>query len=319
MTEDRVTAFAADIAASSDSLAASLAAWGSTVEPIEPARRICFAGLGSSRFGAMVVAADMQAHGRTAWVEHATGSAVGDGPGSGTQPAEDLAFVAISSSGRTTEVIEAARAHRGRSLVIAVTNRPDSPLADVADRVVTLGAGEETSGIAARTFRATIAGLALLVGTDPRDLAALPDALADRYATASAWATSAADRLDRPPAIDVLAPAGLLGIAEQAALMLREAPRLPAHAFETADWLHVGVYLAWPGHRLVRFAGSPADAELDGVAARRGVEIVDIAADSDGPSGPIRDAIVRSIDAELLAVELWRRTAAGTTVGDKST
>lgn len=300
MTIDRAIAFAADIAASADSLADSLTAWGSTIGPIAVDRRICFAGLGSSRFAAMAVASDLRSRGRTAWVEHAS-----SGSG-GTAPADDLVVVAISSSGRTPEVVEVATTHRGRSQVIAVTNRPDSPLAAAADRVVALGAGEETSGIACRTFRATIAALALLGGTDPADLADVPAALAERHAAAPTWARATADVLDRAPAIDVLAPAALLGVAEQAALLLREAPRLPAHAFETADWLHVGVYLAWPAHRLLRLTGSPADAEVDSVADRRGVQIVDV-----GPvvatRGLMADAIIRSIDAECLAAELWRR------------
>ena len=37
--------------------------------------------------------------------------------------------------------------------------------------------------------------------------------------------------------------------------MLREAPRLPAHAYETGDWLHTGVYLALPGHRVAAVPG----------------------------------------------------------------
>ncbi len=57
--------------------------------------------------------------------------------------------------------------------------------------------------------------------------------------------------------------------------MLRESPRLPAHACDTADWLHVGVYLAWPGHVVLRFPGSAADAELERTLAARGVRLVD--------------------------------------------
>ena len=56
--------------------------------------------------------------------------------------------------------------------------------------------------------------------------------------------------------------------------MLREAPRLPAHAWETADWLHTAVYLAMPGHRAVLFPGSPADAEVIDTVRRRGGEVV---------------------------------------------
>ena len=71
-------------------------------------------------------------------------------------------FIAISASGRTPEVIEAARRHRGSSLVVGLTNDPGSPLAGEADIVLPLLAGEERSGVASRTFRATVAVLGLV-------------------------------------------------------------------------------------------------------------------------------------------------------------
>ena len=71
---------------------------------------------------------------------------------------------AISASGRTAEVMAAARRHRGQSLVVAVTNDPESALASEADHVLPLLAGSEASGIATRTFRATVAVLAMLGG-----------------------------------------------------------------------------------------------------------------------------------------------------------
>jgi hypothetical protein len=67
------------------------------------------------------------------------------------------------------------------------------------------------------------------------------------------WAPAALDRLflaydspDSPLATVSAAPP-----ADQAVLMLREAPRLPAVAHDTGDWLHTAVYLAIPGHRVV--------------------------------------------------------------------
>ena len=98
----------------------------------------------------------------------------------------------------------------------------------------------------------------------------------------------------------------MLGVAEQAALMLREAPRLPAHAATTADWLHTGVYLAWPGHRLVLYPGSAADEEVGATAERRGVSLAAIAP---GADDPIVRAIVDSVVMECVAADLWRRTS----------
>jgi hypothetical protein len=102
--------------------------------------------------------------------------------------------------------------------------------------------------------------------------------------------------------------------------MLREAPRLTAHAHETADWSHTGVYLAFPGHRAIVVAGSPADGSVVDIIAGRGGESIVIGPDAiEGAIAhirvppvpdPYRRAIITSVVAELLAAELWRRTAA---------
>jgi fructoselysine-6-P-deglycase FrlB-like protein len=195
--------------------------------------------------------------------------------------------------------------------VVAVTNVEASPLAAIADIVIPLHAGEEASGIACRTFRATVAALAMLSGmTEPDGLRPAVAALRSRIDATATWLPPMADALDGAPSIDVLADGSLLGLAEQAALMLREAPRLPAHAAETGDWLHTGVYLALPGHRALLFPGSTADDEVVATIRRRGGEVVLIPAASDGMRDAITRALGDSVVAELLACELWRRASA---------
>ncbi|MGK2851202.1 MAG: SIS domain-containing protein [Candidatus Limnocylindrales bacterium] len=300
MTTDRVELFRADIAASPDAITRLLDTFEGP--DLGGRRRFLFTGLGSSRFAAQLVAAQVQHHGGTAWVESAGTSAA-------TPPAEGLVLFAISASGRTAEVIEAAAAHRGRSLVVAVTNDPASPLAANADAILPLQAGVEASGIAGRTFRATIAALVLATGlTTPDRLRPAVDGLAARLATVDAWSPPIVDGLDGAPAIDVLADAALIGLAEQAALMLREAPRLAARAYDTTDWLHTGVYLAWAGHRVLLYEGSAADAEVDATVLRRGALVQRVPA---GAGEPLTRAIVDSIVAEVVAATLWERTASG--------
>ena len=89
---------------------------------------------------------------------------------------------------------------------------------------------------------------------------------------------------------------------------MREAPRLPAHAWETGDWLHTGVYLALPGHRVVSFPGSAADAVVAATVERRGGAVVTVAAGRTRSS--VERAIVDSVVAERLAAALWRRASA---------
>jgi fructoselysine-6-P-deglycase FrlB-like protein len=291
--------FDADIAAGPDALARLLDGW--TPVDLGGRSRVDFAGLGSSRYAALIAAARIRASGGAAWVEHA--SAIDPAP-----PARDLAFVAVSASGRTREVVEAADRHRGTSLLVAVTNDPSSQLAALADIVVPLSAGVEASGIACRTFRATVAALAMLTGEiQPAELRPAADDLARLIDGRRDWLHAMADALDGAPSIDIIAEASVLGLAEHTALMVREAPRLPAVAYETGEWLHTGVYRALPGHRVVLFEGSAADAEVVATVERRGGEVGRFA---DTGKGPVHRALVGSVIGELAAAELWRRADA---------
>jgi glucosamine--fructose-6-phosphate aminotransferase (isomerizing) len=198
-------------------------------------------------------------------------------------------------------------------------------LAAAADIVLPLCAGREGSGIATRTFRATVAALAMLLDR----WAGRADAAASLRPTLDAlhvlldghrsWLRDAADLLDSAVAIDALGDASDSALVHQAALMLREAPRLPATGHDTADWLHTAVYLAFPGHRALLFRGSPADEEVVDTIRRRGGETIAIgpgvpkaALTIDAPplDGPAARAVVLSVISELLAAELWDRTSA---------
>lgn len=303
MSADRVTRFGQDIAGGPVALERLLDGW--RTPDLRGRERFVFTGLGSSRYAALVAAAALRSRGGDAWVEHASTSVP-------AEPADDHVLVAISASGRTREVVDAATEHRGRGVVVAVTNVEASPLAALADVVIPLHAGEERSGIACRTFRATVTALALLTGVaEPDGLRPAVEALGSRIDARAAWLPPMADALDGAPSIDVLADASLLGVAEQAALMLREAPRLPAHAADTGDWLHTGVYLALPGHRALLFPGAAADAEVLATIQRRGGEVVAVPSGGDAAApGPISRAIIDSVVAELLARELWGRADA---------
>ncbi len=283
-----------------------------------PPGSVVLAGLGSSRYAALAVESSFRAAGIVTVVEYASTSTP-------TPPALDRVLVAISASGSTRETVEAARRHRGLGRVIAVTNREDSALTDAADIVLPLYAGDERSGVATRTFRATVAVLGLLargwlVEPGARDaLRPCVSALAQVIASKDDWLAEACDRLDGAPAIDVLADVADLGLASQAALMLREGPRLPAVAHDTGDWLHTAVYLAFPGHRALLFAGAEADRAVVRTIHGRGGETVVVGASVGAsaqsiaiarPDGSVSRAIVQSVVAELLAAELWRRTGA---------
>jgi glutamine---fructose-6-phosphate transaminase (isomerizing) len=321
LSGDRVALLLDDIEAGPAAFADLLDAYGAADELSGVGDRpggVVLAGLGSSRYAALTASAYLRSAGLPAWTEYASTAAP-------TAPRDGLVLVAISASGGTREVMEAARRQRGRSRVIAITNDLESPLAATADHVLPLLAGREGAGIATRTFRATVAVLGLLAGRwlgagpTPASLRPTVDALTAVMAGRSRWLAAAADRLDGAHAIDVIGDAADAALVHQAALMLREAPRLPAVAHDTGDWLHTAVYLALPGHRALLFSGAEADDEVVATIARRGGETIvvgspvgaaamTIALPAD--AGRFERAIVGSVVAELLAAELWRRTAA---------
>jgi fructoselysine-6-P-deglycase FrlB-like protein len=322
MSTDRVALLREDILAGPTALAALLEAYAGPGGPLagvgEPQARVAFTGLGSSYYAATTAAALARAAGIPSWAEYPSASLP-------TPPVADGVLVAISASGGTREVVQAARRHRGTGRVIAVTNDEGSALAESADHVMPLVAGREGSGIATRTFRATIAVVAMLVDR----WAGRTDAAASFRPTLDAlhvlidghrsWLRDAAGCLDGAGAIDVLGDAADSALVHQAALMLREAPRLPTDAHDTVDWLHTAVYLAFPGHRALLFRGSPADEEVVDTISRRGGETIIVgpslpgaALTIDAPTldSPASRAIVLSAVAELIALELWDRTSA---------
>jgi glucosamine--fructose-6-phosphate aminotransferase (isomerizing) len=71
--------------------------------------------------------------------------------------------VALSQSGRTPDVVEyVTRARRQGAYAIAITNDAASALAEAADAVLQLGAGQEQAVAATKTYFTQLAALALL-------------------------------------------------------------------------------------------------------------------------------------------------------------
>ena len=110
--------------------------------------------------------------------------------------------------------------------------------------------------------------------------------------------------------------------------MLREAPRVEAAAWDTGDWLHVGLYTLFPGDAVLLFTGSPADGEAIAVVHARGGRVVAVGEghpDADLhvplPDAVTEDPAIRSLVepavTDLLAAELWARAEAQT-VGEET-
>lgn len=320
-------AFLADLEAKPDALArlgAALGRPGVFADVPRDAGRVVLLGMGSSRFAAEVAAARMRAAGIAAVAELASAE-LGTVAGPGTL------VVAISATGTSVETLAALDRHRGRSRIVAVTNRPGSPVTDGADVVLDLVAGEEAGGVACRTFQHTVLllrALAAHLAGEPLDALALcgraATATAALLATRDAWLPAVDAALDGPDGVYALAPAERSSSAAQAALMVREGPRRAATGCETGDWAHVDVYLAKTlDYRALLFAGSRWDTQALDWLRRRGSTVVAVG----GLGEPVPDAratVRYPIDddpdvalatevlvAELVAATWWGRQRPG--------
>jgi glucosamine--fructose-6-phosphate aminotransferase (isomerizing) len=182
---------------------------------------------------------------------------------------ESVLFLAISQSGASPDLLAAARAAKAAgAIVIALVNVEDSPLAAVSSRTIPLRAGPETSVAATKTYIATLAAIAQLVGCWTADEALLDGLQAAPDLLARAW------QLDWSAAIEPLRPAaslyvvarGLgLGIAQEAALKFKETCGLHAEAFSAAELRHGPLALVGRGFPVLALAQH--DETLPGVAA----------------------------------------------------
>jgi fructoselysine-6-P-deglycase FrlB-like protein len=310
-----VDGFRADVLSEPAVLSAMLDAYGAADSPLAAlppleGRRVVMIGMGSSRFAALTAAAALRARGIDAIAEY--GSTGAPAPASA-----DTVAIGISASGRTPETVEALARHRGTSFTVAMTNHPDRELAGEADVVLPVLAGEETGGISCKTFQTTLALLHLLCGAGVEALRPAVDAQAALLDARGAWLDELLALLDGAHSVYTIAPAERISSALESALMLREAPRVPADATETGDWLHVDVYLSkYPAYRALLFPGSRFDTGVMEWARERGSGIVAVGAPVDGaalhiPFPGAGDALVASLVetsvVELTAAEWWRR------------
>jgi glucosamine--fructose-6-phosphate aminotransferase (isomerizing) len=150
-------------------------------------------------------------------------------------------WVAVSQSGGSPDLLESTvAAQRAGALTLAVTNAPDSPLAQAAELHLDIRAGSERAVAATKTYTATLLTLWLLVeswrGGDrsgARELPELARQVVDEPAVAEV-----ADRFRFVDKVVVTGRGYSYPTAREAALKLMETSYLAAHAFSGADLLH---------------------------------------------------------------------------------
>lgn len=150
----------------------------------------------------------------------------------------------ISQSGTSPDIVAVvAEARRQGALTAAITNAPGSDLAQAAELVVDLGAGEERAVAATKTYTAQLAAVALLsasLGGDEgafaaleRVPAAIAEALGDRVRVAKA-----AERWRDIERSVVIGRGFHYATAFEIALKLKELTYTVVEPYSSADFLH---------------------------------------------------------------------------------
>jgi glucosamine--fructose-6-phosphate aminotransferase (isomerizing) len=203
----------------------------------------------------------------------------------GQPPRLDGGFVVgISQSGASPDVVAVLAEARSQGRpTLALTNDPSSPLAQAADAVLPLEAGDERAVAATKTYLNSLGAVALLfaaLGDDTaarEELARMPEALAAQIELS----------LREPPPLDeyraavgatVVARGVNYGTAFEIALKIRELSGLVTEAYSPADLLHGPIAAMQPGWPVVVVAPSgparPSVEEIVPSLRERGVRLI---------------------------------------------
>lgn len=153
----------------------------------------------------------------------------------------------ISQSGGSPDIIEQAKAAKASgAMTVALVNTPNSPLSDIVDAEIPIGAGEEKAIAATKSYMATLSALLQLVAYWKGDemllkgLLNLPVQLTNTI--------NGSTHLD-PSFVSSLRHCVVLGrgfgyaIGREIALKLKEVCGVHAEAFSSAEFLHGPVTL----------------------------------------------------------------------------
>jgi glutamine---fructose-6-phosphate transaminase (isomerizing) len=281
MTERSLEGTLSDMSLTADEIASQPETWAAALPLVDRARELLAApgermlvlGCGTSAF----VAESM------AWLRESEGLGITDA----AYASEPRAWrdwdrvVVLTRSGTTSEVIAALRALPDGVRTVAVTGVADSPVAGMVDDVLLLDFADERSVVQTRFPTTFLTLLRAAYGEDVQPLIA-----------------SATAALATPLDLDVtafdhfvyLGTEWTYGLAQEAALKIREAAQAWAESYPLLDYRHGPLAVAHPGS-LVWMLGAD-DQSLAADIARTGAHVV---------TGTL-DPIVELVQAQRLAV-----------------
>lgn len=160
--------------------------------------------------------------------------------------------LALTRSGTTTEVIDVLRGLRERGVpTTVVTAVPDSPAAGLADQVVGLPEVDEQSVVQTRFATTTLALLRASLGED------LAPAVADARAVLVAPEQTALAGLADVDQVTFVGTGWTVGLAEEAALKLRESAQFWTESYPAMEYRHGPIAIAAAGRATWAFGAVP--------------------------------------------------------------
>uniref|UniRef100_A0A831X0V0 SIS domain-containing protein n=1 Tax=Thermorudis peleae TaxID=1382356 RepID=A0A831X0V0_9BACT len=170
--------------------------------------------------------------------------------------------IGISQSGRSPDIVAViAEARRQGALTIALTNAIESPLAQAAEHVFPLHAGEERAIAATKTYTAELVALAMLssaLEAEPARwdaLAAVPGAV-QRAIELNAPVRELVNRFRYARHFAVIGRGFNYATAFEIALKMKETSYVIAEPYSSADFLHGPIAVIDEGFPVVAIAPS---------------------------------------------------------------
>lgn len=199
--------------------------------------------------------------------------------------------IGISQSGASPDVVSVLTEARAQGRpTVALTNDPGSPLAQAAEVVLPLEAGEEHAVAATKTYMNSLGAIALLfseIGDDAvarEELARMPAALAAQIEL-SLGDPVALDEYRDAVGLTVVARGVNYGTAFELALKIRELSGIVTEAYSPADLMHGPIAAIQPGWPVVVVApDGPARETVEEVFAPLVAREARLIAVSDVPS-----------------------------------
>ena len=179
-------------------------------------------------------------------------------------------IVVVSQSGRSAEILRLLEINQGNSALIAVTNTPDSPLAEAADVVLATKAGEEFS-VSCKTYITALMALQWLgdvlcrkdMRRTRRDLALAASASEAYLQEWKQHTFSLAELLDGTRHLFLVGRGASLAAVGTGALIIKESDHFHAEGMSSAAFRHGPFEMLHPGMFVLIFSGDPQTSALN--------------------------------------------------------